>query len=83
MTVAVKQGLSREAAVLYPFEETRQALYEGAKRAVAAIPSCPVYKLQLPIRARKQYLQFDAPDASGKLVTKEAEITDVLHLLDL
>ena len=31
VTVATKQGLAREAAVLYPFEETRKALYEGAK----------------------------------------------------
>jgi D-amino peptidase len=37
VTVTVKRGLSREAAVLYPFEETRKALYDGAKRAVAAI----------------------------------------------
>ncbi|MEN6335070.1 MAG: M55 family metallopeptidase, partial [Phycisphaerales bacterium] len=32
VTVAVKRGISREAAELYPFEETRQALYEGARR---------------------------------------------------
>jgi len=40
VTLAVKRGLAREAAVLYPFEETRKALYDGAKRAVAAISSC-------------------------------------------
>lgn len=83
VTVAVKQGLARESALLYPFEETRQALYEGAKRAVAAIPKCQPYKLQLPIRARKQFLQFDATTAPGKLITKEAEIPDALHILDL
>ena len=37
VTVAVKRGISREAAELYPFDETRQALYEGAEPAVAAI----------------------------------------------
>ncbi len=37
VTVPVKKGLSREAAILYPFEETRKALYEGAKRAVSVI----------------------------------------------
>ncbi len=31
ITVAVKQGISREAAALYPFAETRNALYEGAE----------------------------------------------------
>src|SRR5690606_13052108 len=30
VTVSTKRGINREAAVLYPFEETRQALYEGA-----------------------------------------------------
>ncbi|MCR4415021.1 MAG: M55 family metallopeptidase, partial [Thermoguttaceae bacterium] len=50
VTVPVKQGLAREAAILYPFDETRQALYEGAKRAVRAIPQCKPYKLALPIK---------------------------------
>jgi D-amino peptidase len=80
VTVATKRGLSREAAELYPFEETRQALYEGAKRAVAAIPKCKPYKLKLPIRAEKQHLVFDGPDGKGRLVTKEGTIEDVLKL---
>ena len=37
VTVPVKKGLSREAAILYPFKETRKALYEGAKKAVSVI----------------------------------------------
>ena len=45
VTVAVKKGISREAAVLYPFEETRKALYEGAKRAIKAIPQCKPYQI--------------------------------------
>ncbi len=36
VTVPVKKGINREAAVLYPFAETRKALYEGARAAVAA-----------------------------------------------
>jgi D-amino peptidase len=83
VTVAVKQGLSREAAVLYPMEETRQMLYEGAKQAVSAIAKCRPYKMKLPIKARKQYLQFDSASGLGKLITKEAEIPDALHILDL
>jgi D-amino peptidase len=31
VTVAVKQGVARESAILYPFAETRAALYEGAR----------------------------------------------------
>lgn len=81
VTVAVKRGISREAAELYPFDETRQALYEGAKRAVSAIGHCPPYKLSLPIQAKKEYLVFDDPAKPGRKVTKEGTIEDVLKLL--
>jgi len=82
VTVAVKKGLAREAAELYPFDETRKALYEGAKRAVAAIPRSKPYTLALPIKAKKQFLIFDKQSPKGKLMTKEGEVADALHLLD-
>jgi len=81
VTVAVKRGLSREAAELYPFEETRRALYEGAKRAMAALPRCKPYKLTLPIQAKKEYLVFDDPTKPGRKATKEGTIEDVLKLM--
>ena len=81
VTVAVKRGISREAAELYPFDETRQALYAGAKRAVSAIGHCQPYKLSLPIQAKKEYLVFDDPAKPGRKVTKEGTIEDVLKLL--
>jgi D-amino peptidase len=82
IAVAVKRGISREAAELYPFDETRQALYEGARRAVAAIPQCQPYKLSLPIQAKKEYLVFDSPAGPGRKVSKEGTIEDVLKLMD-
>jgi len=82
VTVAVKKGINREAAILYPFAETRQALYEGARRAVAAIPRCKAYRVELPIRARKQWRVPGSPDSAPRLETKEGTITDVLRLLD-
>ncbi len=82
VTVAVKKGIGREAAVLYPFEETRKALYEGAKRAVAAIPHCRPYVLKGPIQARKQWLVLGKEDAEPKLMRKEGVIEDPLRLLD-
>jgi D-amino peptidase len=81
VTVAVKKGIARESAILYPFEETRKALYEGAKRAMAAIPDCKPYRLDLPIKAKKQYLILDG-SPKPKLATKEGTIPDALHLLD-
>jgi D-amino peptidase len=74
VTVAVKEGISREAAILYPFEEPRRALYEGAKKAIAAIPKCKPYVLEVPIKARMEYLDFGASET--KLVTKEWTIED-------
>jgi D-amino peptidase len=82
VTVAVKRGITREAAVLYPFDETRQALYEGARRAVLAIGRCQPYKLSLPIQAKKEYLVFDSPSGPGRRISKEGTIEDVLKLLD-
>lgn len=81
VTVAVKKGVARESAILYPFAETRQALYRGAKQAMAAIPKCKPYRITLPITAKKQYLVFEG-SAKPKVMTKEGTITDVRHLLD-
>jgi D-amino peptidase len=81
VTVAVKRGLARESAMLYPLAETRPKLYAGAKRAMAAIPKCRPYRLELPITAKKEYLVLEG-DLPPKRVTKDGTITDVLHLLD-
>lgn len=81
VTVAVKKGIGREAAELYPFEETRRALYEGAKRAVAAIPRCRPYRVTFPIQAKKQWL-VPVPNQPPKLTIKEGLIEDPLRLLE-
>lgn len=83
ITVAVKQGISREAAVLYPFQETRKALYEGARRAIAAIPVCKPYLPELPIKAKKQYLNLDPGLPKPQVITKEGTLQDAFHILDL
>ena len=82
VTVAVKRGITREAAELYPFEETRRALYEGARKAIAAIPKCKPYKLTVPIQAKKEYLVFDSDSEAARMVTKEGTIDNVLKLMD-
>jgi D-amino peptidase len=82
VTVSVKKGLSREAAVLYPFEETRKALYEGAKKAVAAIPLCKPYILKTPIKIKETYLGTVAGSEKPQLITREGEAADALHILN-
>ncbi len=81
VTVAVKKGISREAAILYPFEETRQALYEGARRAMEAIPECKPYTMELPVKGRMQYLKPDPEGSEPKLATKEAVFSDPRDIL--
>lgn len=76
-----EKSIARESALLYPFGEMRKALYEGARRAMKAIPGCKPYRLDLPIKAKKQYLVFDG-SSKPKLVTKEGTIPDQLHILD-
>jgi D-amino peptidase len=82
VTVAVKKGIGREAAVLYPFEETEKALYEGARRAMEVIPLCKPYVLQTPIRAKKEWLVFDTPDGKPRPMTKEGIIDDVRKIFE-
>ncbi len=52
ITVSVKQGLGREAAVFVAPEVARRMIREGAREAVARIPRCKPYKIDLPIHAR-------------------------------
>jgi D-amino peptidase len=82
ITVATKQGISREAAVLYPFEETRKALYEGAKKAIAAIPKCKPYIMAVPIKAKIEYLEDVSGSIKPRIVTKEWTIPDALHMFE-
>jgi D-amino peptidase len=83
ITVAVKKGLSREAAMLYPFEETRKALYEGAKKAMSVISLCKPYKIKVPIEVKMQYLNLDTSLPKPELVTVEGIAKDALHILDV
>jgi len=83
VTVATKKGLSREAAELYPFEETRKALYEGAKQAMSVISNCKPYHLKFPVKAKKQYLVKDSDSSEPKLITKEKIIKEPLQILDI
>jgi D-amino peptidase len=80
VTVATKQGIAREAAVLYPFEETRKALYEGAKKAIKAIPKCKPYILETPIKAKMEYLDLTSGTKPPKVITREWTSPDALHL---
>jgi D-amino peptidase len=82
VTIPVKRGIAREAAVLYPFEETRNALYEGAKKAVAAISFCKPYIIKAPIKVREEYLDLDPKLPKPVLIKREGIAADVTHIFD-
>jgi D-amino peptidase len=83
VTVPVKKGLSRESAILYPFEETRKALYEGAKKAMSVISSCKPYKMEAPVKVRMQYLNLDTSLPKPEVITVEGIAKDALHILEV
>jgi D-amino peptidase len=94
VTVAVKRGISREAAVLYPFEQTHKDLYEGAKKAMKMISKCKPYKMTTPIRIKEQYLNpgptmeeyLSKKSIPGywdsRITIREATVADALHIFD-
>lgn len=81
ITIATKKGVAREAAFLYPFEETRKALYEGAKKAVAAIPKCKPFSIQTPIKGKMQYNDPASTPENPKVIVKEKTFDSVLDIL--
>ena len=83
ITVSTKKGLSREAAILYPFEETRKALYEGAKKAMGVIKSCKPYVLSSPIKVKMQYLNLDKNLPKPELITVEGTAKDGKNILQI
>lgn len=82
VTVATKRGLARESAVLYPFEETRKALYEGAKNAISKIPLCKPYRIKEPIQVKVQFLDLDPKLPKPELVTREGIANNGKQILD-
>jgi D-amino peptidase len=76
ITVAVKEGIAREAARLYPFEETRRALFEGARMAIDALPRCKPFTMDMPIKGKLQYLDLKSNRKNPKIITKEAVFRD-------
>jgi D-amino peptidase len=81
VTVAVKEGIATESAILYPFEETRQALYEGAKKAMAAIGKCKPYKIKIPFTVKLEYVIPDEDPEKIRYI--EHTYPDATHIYDI
>ena len=80
VTVAVKRGLSREAAELLPLEEARKLIYEGAKKAVAAVPACKPYRIRMPIKCRREFIRRSETPSETRVEVREATIRDLSRI---
>jgi len=80
VTVAVEKGIAREAAELYPLQEARQAIFEGAKKAVNAIGMCKPYKLRMPLRCRREWIEHTDRPSETRVVVREALVRDVTRI---
>jgi len=52
VTVVVKEGYSRTSCKMLAPVKARELIRQGARQAMAAIPACKPYKLELPITGR-------------------------------
>ena len=59
ITVQVKQGLSREGALMYSPKKARAMIREGAKEAMKIISKVKPYKQEFPATIRWQFLNSD------------------------
>ena len=83
VTVAVKQGVAREAAVLYPFEETHQALLRGSQTSHVRHRPVQTLSAHCPHPGEETVPDLRrARPAPGRLTTKEGTIDDVLKLFE-
>ncbi|MBE0431275.1 MAG: M55 family metallopeptidase [Dehalococcoidia bacterium] len=80
VTVATKRGIGREAAELYPLQETRAAISEGAKRSLQAISRCRPYKLPMPIRCKREWIERTEHPSETRTAVREASIRDVTRI---
>ncbi len=82
VTVATKRGIGREAAELYPFQETRKAIFEGAEKAIEAIGRCRPYKLPAPIRCKREWIERTERPSETRIAVREASVRDIKKILD-
>jgi len=80
--VAVKKGISREAAILISPDETREMLKEGAREAIKMLPQLKPYKVKLPLKLVVRHLgpQGATPD-NPYFVEKEFEVKSALDII--
>ena len=81
VTVAVKEGIAREAAILYPFKETRKALYKAAKESMKGLSQCKPFKMDLPIKGKLQYLDLKSGLEEPPIITREAVFQDPRNIV--
>ncbi len=81
VTVATKKGIHREAAELYPFARTREAIYRGAVKAVEALSRCKPYRIKLPIKAKCERIVITENPHQIRVETREATLENAMDVV--
>jgi len=81
-TVAVKKGISREAAILISPEETKILLKEGAKKAIKMIPKLKPYKIKLPVKLKTRRIGPEGTSLDNPyFIEKEVIVKSALDII--
>jgi D-amino peptidase len=75
VTVAVKQGFSRESCLMVPPERAHELIRAGAREAMTRIRLCTPFKMQLPMRGRYEALAEALPDSASPALVAAAPRT--------
>ena len=74
VTVAVKEGYSRQCGRLLAPQKAHELLREGAARAMKAIPNCKPFKMAPPIEGKLQVISKEVAD--GVKPTRAKRVDD-------
>ena len=55
------------------------AIFEGARKAIAALPRCKPYTLKMPVQKKVQRIVLEGSET--RLVTEKSTVTDILKIL--
>ena len=77
VAVSVKTGFGREGGMLLAPEAAHQRIRDGAKEAVASLPECRPYKIDLPIAGRLRMDNQEFADKYDCAANRATRIDDV------
>jgi len=82
VTVAVKKGISITCCEMVPPQRAWELIRKGAAEALARIPRCKPYTIDLPIKARLSYLTAEIADTAGCRLSRRVDATTYERVIE-